>query len=132
MSAIVHLSTILVLPVRTPLLRTPMSKDSPAYEIYSKQLFGRGYGYPLWHPEPNEEREIQIGDVGYLYQGSFWRIFNTTLAQGHEANEEFGVPDHYDPFHISRLLSNVQKGVLTSSLLSTSVKSVEATADAST
>ncbi|KAI0701530.1 WD40 repeat-like protein [Cerioporus squamosus] len=89
---------------------------TPAYDIYTKQLFGLGYGYPLWFPEPAQGHEINIGDVGYLFQGAFYRLFNATLPEDDPSHREWGVPDHYEPF---------KKQVITSHLKSSSVKSIE-------
>ncbi|TFK83323.1 WD40 repeat-like protein [Polyporus arcularius HHB13444] len=109
-----------------------MAAAPPASEVYTKQLFGRRCGYPLWHPEPNDGHEIDIGDVGYLYQGGFWRIFNTTLPKEHESHKQYGVPDHYEPFKISPVLIHSQRAVIGSSLLSRGVKSFEFSAEATT
>ncbi|GJE94299.1 WD40 repeat domain-containing protein [Phanerochaete sordida] len=51
-----------------------------AYHIYPSCLSGRGYGYPLWHPEPHQTGEPQIGDVGYLREGKFVRLFNINIS----------------------------------------------------
>ncbi|GJE94294.1 WD40 repeat domain-containing protein [Phanerochaete sordida] len=51
-----------------------------AYHIYPSCLSGRGYGYPLWRPEPHDTGEPQIGDVGYMREGSFVRLFNINIS----------------------------------------------------
>lgn len=49
--------------------------NSAAWLVYAEQLVGRGYGLPLWHPEPTrygtEPCEVEIGDVGYISEGRF-------------------------------------------------------------
>ncbi|TCD63774.1 hypothetical protein EIP91_004957 [Steccherinum ochraceum] len=46
------------------------------WKIYEGELFGKGYGIPLWFPEPHRNREVSIGDVGFLQGGSFMPVFN--------------------------------------------------------
>ncbi|KAH9889000.1 hypothetical protein C8Q73DRAFT_175835 [Cubamyces lactineus] len=69
-----------------------------ACKVYTKLMLQRGHGYPLWEPEPNEAGEVLIGDVGYVLDGGFYRLFNATLAADHPVNARYGVPDGYQPF----------------------------------
>lgn len=46
-------------------------------EIYTEQLSTIGEGTALWYPEPHETGEVQIGDVGYIFEGAFIKLFNT-------------------------------------------------------
>ncbi|KAI0351924.1 hypothetical protein OH77DRAFT_1486696 [Trametes cingulata] len=69
-----------------------------ACKVYTKLMFQRGHGYPLWEPEPNEAGELLIGDVGYILDGGFYRLFNATLPADHPVNQRCGVPDSYEPF----------------------------------
>ncbi|GJE94301.1 hypothetical protein PsYK624_104700 [Phanerochaete sordida] len=51
--------------------------DSRApYRIYEASLSELGSGCPLWYPEPHVTGEPQIGDVGYVRDGAFVRLFN--------------------------------------------------------
>ena len=50
--------------------------DFHAYKIYAEQLFPLGHGHALWEPEPTRFGAVQIGDVGYLRDGAFYRLFN--------------------------------------------------------
>ncbi|EKM58764.1 uncharacterized protein PHACADRAFT_72830, partial [Phanerochaete carnosa HHB-10118-sp] len=45
-------------------------------EVYASSLFPTNEGYALWYPEPHESGEVQIGDVGYIADGAFIRLFN--------------------------------------------------------
>lgn len=46
-----------------------------AADIYAEQLMRLDYGYPLWHPEPpNDEKEVLIGDVGFIRDGIFSQV----------------------------------------------------------
>ncbi|PIL36332.1 transporter [Ganoderma sinense ZZ0214-1] len=98
--------------------------DAP-YNIYAKQLLAMRQGYPLWHPEIERERglEIKVGDVGYLHEGAFIRIFNATLPGDHEDHEMFGVPHDHKPFKVNKFLRREQAGVIESHLCSRSVSS---------
>ena len=63
--------------------------------VYAEQLVGRGYGLPLWHPEPTQNfGEVEIGDVGYISEGTFIRLFNALRPAGDPANAG-GVPEGF-------------------------------------
>ncbi|EKM58841.1 uncharacterized protein PHACADRAFT_248938 [Phanerochaete carnosa HHB-10118-sp] len=64
------------------LFRSESSQDSPVpYTVYPSSLFCLGLGYALWHPEPHETGEPQIGDVGYVSRGAFIRLFNINTSK---------------------------------------------------
>ncbi|KAI9063866.1 hypothetical protein FKP32DRAFT_1592106 [Trametes sanguinea] len=69
-----------------------------ACTVYTKLMFQRGLGYPLWEPEPSEGGEVLIGDIGYILDGGFYRLFNATLPREHPVNQRCRVPDDYEPF----------------------------------
>ncbi|KAI1790665.1 WD40 repeat-like protein [Ganoderma leucocontextum] len=98
--------------------------DAP-YNIYAKQLFTMRHGYPLWHPEIERDRglEVKVGDVGYLHEGAFIRIFNATLEADHPDHDMFGVPDGHEPFLVKRFLKHESQSVIESHLCSRSVSS---------
>ena len=98
--------------------------DAP-YNIYAKQLLGMRQGYPLWHPEVERGQglEIQVGDVGYLHEGTFIRFLNATLKADHPDHKMFGVPDGHQPFKVNRFLQREQANVIESHLCSRSVSS---------
>jgi len=74
----------------------------PAYDIYVNQLRVLGKGLPLYHPEPHEEGPIEIGDVGYVKEGSFYRLFNVSRS-GNDPAQSWGVPEGFEPLHIGRI-----------------------------
>ena len=78
-----------------------MSTPTAPWEIYAEQLFPLGYGHPLWIPEPNG-REVHIGDVGWLNEGAFRPLFNTTKPEDHPLNSRGGVPESFTPFKLSK------------------------------
>lgn len=55
--------------------------------IYTEQLHTVGEGDAVWFPEPHISGEVQIGDVGYILEGAFVRLFNVISPQ------EYPVPD---------------------------------------
>ncbi|KIP05418.1 hypothetical protein PHLGIDRAFT_14562 [Phlebiopsis gigantea 11061_1 CR5-6] len=67
-----------------------------AARVYAEQLLPRGHGLPLWEPEPSELGEVEIGDVGFIDEGGFCRIFSTTRHKDDPANV-FGVPEGFSP-----------------------------------
>ncbi|GJE94332.1 WD40 repeat domain-containing protein [Phanerochaete sordida] len=52
------------------------SEPSTPDQIYSSSLDSLGLGHALWEPEPNDTGEVQFGDVGFVHEGSFVRLFN--------------------------------------------------------
>ncbi|KAJ3554116.1 hypothetical protein NM688_g3274 [Phlebia brevispora] len=67
-----------------------------AAEIYAEQLNSLSLGHPLWFPDPTAEGEVQIGDVGYIHDGRFRRLFNITRGRDHRWNFR-GVPEGFEP-----------------------------------
>ncbi len=64
-------------------------------------LFPLGYGYPLWHPAPENDsvygrREVDLGSVGWIDGGRFRHIFNAMKG-----------PD--DAFNHNRVPNNFQR-----------------------
>ena len=58
----------------------PGPSTSPCV-IYSSTLSSLGQGYALWYPEPHSTGELQVGDVGYIRDGAFVRLFNINGAK---------------------------------------------------
>ncbi|KAI0754014.1 hypothetical protein C8Q80DRAFT_1116867 [Daedaleopsis nitida] len=75
-----------------------------ACDVYTRLMLPRGHGYPLWEPEPTESGEVLIGDVGYVLDGGFYRLFNATLPPDHPIHKRWGVPDGYEIFSFSDAL----------------------------
>ena len=71
---------------------------SAPWNIYAEQLLPLGYGHALWYPEPAkaDDREVHIGDVGYLHDGQLRPLFNTmSLVPGEQRAE--GTPTNRVP-----------------------------------
>ena len=72
------------------------------FDIYREQLWPPYYGFALWKPNPVEGvyNQVSIGDVGYISQGAFIRMFNVTLSWDDESNKALGEPCRHDPLRL--------------------------------
>jgi hypothetical protein len=78
---------------------SPMPVDlPPVSKVYQDQMTTLSYGLALWNPSPPKEiyDKVSIGDVGYLQEGSFIRLFNVMLPWSHESNRTLGEPEPYE------------------------------------
>ncbi|KAH9053796.1 hypothetical protein EDB87DRAFT_158791 [Lactarius vividus] len=69
------------------------------YDIFRQHLAIKfpAYGYALWEPDPgNLYPAVKVGDVGYIREGQFHRLFNVLLPEEDESHARFGVPEHYE------------------------------------
>ena len=69
------------------------------FDIFREQLAIKypSYGYALWEPSPtNPNRPVQIGDVGFIREGRFYRLFSALLPADHPS-QELGVPEYHKP-----------------------------------
>ena len=77
-----------------------MPIDEP-YNVYRERLTSQFHGIALWSPNPVQSLydygRVSIGDVGYLRDGKFTRMFNVTLPWDDPSNGKLGTPDRYDP-----------------------------------
>ena len=87
---------------------SPMPADQPIqpYNVYRDQLTALSQGLALWDPNPPKDiyDNVSIGDVGYLQEGAFIRMFNVMLPWDDPSNRILGEPafDYeslaWDPF----------------------------------
>lgn len=61
------------------------------YDVYREQLVPLFHGHALWNPEP----PVSIGDVGYVREGSFFRMFNVLLEWNDPLNYTLCEPEPY-------------------------------------
>lgn len=113
---------------------TPMEASCAAV-TYAEQLVRRGHGLPLWHPEPQPEPfgETDIGDVGFVSEGRFIRLFNALHTADHPINAS-RVPLGFVPLQPNeRLLRNDLRAVDPRPICTTSTtwKQITVEADAS-
>ena len=92
-------------------LSSIMSVDQP-FNIYREQLSSQYHGLALWDPKPVENLHkqpghVSIGDVGYLDNGAFMRMFNVTLPSDDPSNKILGEPGKYEPIK-PRYFGNVR------------------------
>jgi hypothetical protein len=70
------------------------------YDIFREQLAIKhpAYGHALWEPNPGRlYSPVEVGDVGYVREGKFHRLFNALLAADHPSHRIFGVPECHVP-----------------------------------
>ena len=97
------------------------------YDIFRGQLAIKypAYGHALWEPRPGTGHErVEIGDVGFIREGQFHRLFNALLPEDHPSHHEFGVP----PCH-ELLVPSVSNHINTSALSRNHYCSAEITID---
>lgn len=103
------------------------SRTSCASYLYAKGLINCGYGLPLWSPEPEPEGEIQIGDVGFIHDGKFIRLFNAVRPPDDPLNSR-GVPDNFvkvEVGHVDTRPHHISKGALCTTSLTAQDNSVD-------
>jgi hypothetical protein len=69
------------------------------YDTYREELAKAypGFGYALWEPDLGEQNPfIGVGDVGFMCEGRFHRLFNALLRADHPSNGIFGIPADYE------------------------------------
>jgi hypothetical protein len=74
------------------------------YDIFRHHLVMKfpAYGHALWEPDPgNLYPAVKVGDVGYIREGKFHRLFNVFLPAEDESHTDFGVPEHHEPLTLS-------------------------------
>ena len=70
------------------------------YDIFRHHLFMKFavYGHALWDPDPgNLYPAVKVGDVGYIREGKFRRLFNVLLPAEDKSHEDLGVPEYHEP-----------------------------------
>ena len=86
------------------------------YDIFRGQLASKypTYGHALWEPSPPSlHSPVEIGDVGFVREGRFIRLFNALLSADHPSHQ-FGVPEYHEPLAL-KLSGHVLRGILTPS-----------------
>lgn len=81
-----------------------------AAAIIAQQLATYGDGDALWVPEPTDEFDVQLGDVGFITgDGAFNRLFNVMNPEDDPLNAD-GVPADFETLNINPRLLNVRPG----------------------
>lgn len=99
-------------------------------EVYMRLLLSRGYGKPLWVPEPSDNRPkayhsngVHIGDVGFVSPDGVWDcLFNICYPADHAINDN-RVPSgfeqvkvHPDDIHRLSMFHGLKTEISTSSI----------------
>ncbi|KAH9174151.1 hypothetical protein EDB89DRAFT_1884328, partial [Lactarius sanguifluus] len=74
------------------------------YDIFRHHLAIKfpAYGHALWDPDPgNLYPAVEVGDVGYIREGKFHRLFNVLLPTEDESHALFGVPENYEQLELN-------------------------------
>jgi hypothetical protein len=76
----------------------PVDPPPPPFNVYRDQLTSQYRGLALWNPTPPKRiyDHVSIGDVGYVHEGVFIRMFNVILPWDHESNKTLGEPEPYE------------------------------------
>lgn len=70
----------------------------PPYDVYRGQLTSLLHGHALWEPDPiHLYAQVSVGDVGYVREGCFFRMFNALLEWNDPSNYSLCEPEPYDP-----------------------------------
>jgi hypothetical protein len=83
------------------------------YDIFRGRLATKfpSYGHALWEPSPPKLNcPVEIGDVGFIREGRFHRLFNALLSADHPSHE-LGVPEYHEPL-IPKLPDHICRGKL--------------------
>jgi hypothetical protein len=91
---------------------SPMPVDPPPVpKVYQDQMATLSHGLALWNPSPPKEicDKVSIGDVGYLHEGSFIRMFNVMLPWSHESNRTLGEPEPYESLDCGPFASTLRR-----------------------
>lgn len=82
-SSLKYLAHEAVLSKHPPSESAVMTTNFYPHQIYADSMEVVGMGQPLWVPE---HVEILIGDVGFIVEGRFHRLFNAMYPADHKIN----------------------------------------------
>jgi hypothetical protein len=97
------------------------------YDVFREQLAIKypAFSHALWDPTPrNPDRPVQVGDVGFIRKGKFYRLFNALLPADDQSHE-LGMPEYHEPL-VPSLLEHVVKGTRSSNNYCSARVSMEA------
>ena len=105
----------------TDSLSSPMSH----FNVYRDQLASLSQGIALWDPTPHKKiyDKVSIGDVGYLQEGSFIRMFNVMLKWNDPSNRKLGVPEEYETLDFGPFCNTTERKIVSGERYSRCVSS---------
>ncbi|KAF8262298.1 hypothetical protein EI94DRAFT_1808981 [Lactarius quietus] len=85
------------------------------YNTYRNQLAiaHPALGHAMWEPGHAQHfPPTEVGDVGFIREGRFTRLFNALLPEDDPAQERWGVPEDHEPLHLPSRERHVDRGTL--------------------
>jgi hypothetical protein len=78
----------------------------PPYQVYRDQLTSLYHGHALWDPDPAGVYEgVSVGDVGYMRDGCFYRLFNVLRKWDDPSNFTLFQPEYYPTLDLGPFLN---------------------------
>ncbi|KAI0350495.1 WD40 repeat-like protein [Trametes cingulata] len=108
-----------------------MATATHAWDIYARSLIHLGHGYPLWMPDPDPGTpggpwEVEIGDVGWIRQGSFKHLLRCRNRAEDPQPHMAAVGEDYEQFAPRNLvITGPRERIAQPVLHSRSVKNIE-------
>ncbi|CDO76417.1 hypothetical protein BN946_scf184925.g4 [Trametes cinnabarina] len=103
-----------------------------AWDVYASSLTPLGKGYPLWVPDPDTpEWEVEVGDVGYLRDGSFKHLLRATNAEGQPQPHGMVPGDYVQFYHPNVVVTGPRESITQPVLHSRTIKKLEVSGGAS-
>ena len=66
------------------------------------------YGHALWEPSSGRlYSAVEVGDVGFVREGQFRRLFNVLLPADHPSHGNYGVPASFEPLATPRVAEHI-------------------------
>ena len=76
----------------------------PPYHTF-REILAMKYpdcGHALWDPSPGGLYDaVQVGDVGFIRNGRFHRLFSVLLPGEHPSHQNLGVPELHRPLRLN-------------------------------
>ena len=70
------------------------------YDIFRHHLAIKypAYGHALWEPRKGHSypAPVKVGDVGFVREGRFLRLFNVLLPSGDPSHGNYGLPECHE------------------------------------
>lgn len=90
------------------------------FDIFRQELAFKypAYGHALWEPSPSKHHPVavEVGDVGFIRDGKFHRLFNALLPENHPTHQNFGVPENHEPLQLN-MKEHIDTGPLSPNIL---------------
>ena len=100
-----------VVVVRSPFLRRSLF-PMDGRTIFREELAIRypAHGHALWEPDPGRLYEaVEVGDVGFIRKGYFYRLFNALLPRDPPSDSESSHGSRYPPQLKPKNLHHIRK-----------------------